>query len=170
VPNILNIVFTLRFFSSKCLFHYSNVFGFCIIHITYTGVLKLKKKYFRPQKVNRLVYVMGVEGSVFFCEVGQNIYMNFKHYTSVCRIRSDVHCQVHSTFLWRCVFLLDTLKWSTILKLVPTTVYSQEYSKESSCSPSCIISTLQICQRPRILWPLFARTTQLCCLKVGTHL
>ena len=32
------------FFSSKCsLFHNSNVFGSCIIHILYTGVLKLKK-------------------------------------------------------------------------------------------------------------------------------
>ena len=31
-------------FSSKCsLFHNSNVFGSCIIHILYTGVLKLKK-------------------------------------------------------------------------------------------------------------------------------
>jgi len=32
------------FFSSKCsLFHNSNVSGSCIIHILYTGVLKLKK-------------------------------------------------------------------------------------------------------------------------------
>ena len=33
------------FFSSKCsLFHNANLFGSCIIHILYTGVLKLKKK------------------------------------------------------------------------------------------------------------------------------
>jgi len=32
------------FFPSKCsMFHNSNVFGSCIIHILYTGVLKLKK-------------------------------------------------------------------------------------------------------------------------------
>ena len=32
------------FFSSKCsLFHTANLFGSCIIHILYTGVLKLKK-------------------------------------------------------------------------------------------------------------------------------
>jgi len=38
------MVYTLRFFSSKCsLFHNSNVFDSCIIHILYTGVLKLKK-------------------------------------------------------------------------------------------------------------------------------
>jgi hypothetical protein len=33
------------FFSSKCsLFHNSNVFGSCIIHILYTGCAKIKKK------------------------------------------------------------------------------------------------------------------------------
>ena len=44
VPNILNVVYTLLFFSSKCsLFHNSNVFGSCIIHILYTGCAKIKK-------------------------------------------------------------------------------------------------------------------------------
>ena len=44
VLNILNMVYTLRFFSSKCsLFHNSNVFGSSVIYILYTGVLKLKK-------------------------------------------------------------------------------------------------------------------------------
>ena len=40
------MVYTLRFFSSsKCsLFHNSNVFGSCIIHILYTGCAKIKKK------------------------------------------------------------------------------------------------------------------------------
>ena len=46
------MVYTLLFSSSKCsLFHNSNVFGFCIIHILYTGVLKLKKIIPAP-KVN----------------------------------------------------------------------------------------------------------------------
>ena len=46
------MIYTLRFFSLKCsLFHNSNVFRSCIIHILYTGVLKLKKKI-RRQKVN----------------------------------------------------------------------------------------------------------------------
>ena len=41
--NILNMVYTLRFFSSKCsLFHNSNVFGSCIIHILYTECAKIK--------------------------------------------------------------------------------------------------------------------------------
>ena len=41
--NILNMVYTFLFSSSKrSLFHKSNIFGSCIIHILYTGVLKLK--------------------------------------------------------------------------------------------------------------------------------
>jgi len=39
------MVHTLLFFSSKCsLFHNSNVFGSCLIHILYTGCAKIKKK------------------------------------------------------------------------------------------------------------------------------
>ena len=39
------MVYTLRLFSSKCsLFHNSNIFVFCIIHILYTGCAKIKKK------------------------------------------------------------------------------------------------------------------------------
>ena len=42
--NILNMVYSLHFFSSKCsLFHNSKVFGSCIIHILYTGCAKIKK-------------------------------------------------------------------------------------------------------------------------------
>ena len=39
------MLYTLCFFlSSKCsLFHNANLFGFCIIHILYTGCAKLKK-------------------------------------------------------------------------------------------------------------------------------
>jgi len=49
VLNILNMVYTTWyilsvFFSSKCsLFHNSNVFGSCIIHILYTECAKIKK-------------------------------------------------------------------------------------------------------------------------------
>ena len=57
------MVYTLRFFlslSSKCsLFHNSNVFGSCIIYISYTGVLKYCSDiqddlYFRKIHVNPL--------------------------------------------------------------------------------------------------------------------
>ena len=55
-------LYSTFFSSSKCsLFQNSNVFGFCIIHILCTGVLKLKKKQFRRQKVN---FVMSVCPSV----------------------------------------------------------------------------------------------------------
>jgi len=46
VLNILNMVYTLRFFlfaSKFSLFHNSNVFGSCIIPILYTGCAKIKK-------------------------------------------------------------------------------------------------------------------------------
>jgi len=45
VLNILNMVYNLSFFFfSKCsLFHNCSVFGSCIIHILFTGVLKVKK-------------------------------------------------------------------------------------------------------------------------------
>jgi len=56
VLNILNMVYTLRFFSSKCsLFHNSNVFGSCIIHILYTEWAKIKK-ILRRQKVKDILY------------------------------------------------------------------------------------------------------------------
>ena len=48
-------ILSVFFFSSKCsLFHNANFFGSCIIHILYTGVLKLKKKKFRRQRVKYL--------------------------------------------------------------------------------------------------------------------
>ena len=47
------MVYILLFFSSKfSLFHNSNVFVSCIIHILYTGYAKIKKKI-RHQKVKR---------------------------------------------------------------------------------------------------------------------
>ena len=50
--NILNMLYDLHFFSSKCrLFQNSTLFGFCITHILNTGYAKIKKKI-RRQKVN----------------------------------------------------------------------------------------------------------------------
>ena len=46
-------IYSPFFSSSKCnLFHNSNIFGPCIIHILYTGCAKIKKKIFRRQKLN----------------------------------------------------------------------------------------------------------------------
>ena len=46
VLNILNMLYTLRFFFfSKCsLFHNANLFGSSIIHILYTECAEIKKK------------------------------------------------------------------------------------------------------------------------------
>ena len=50
VLNILNVAY-LRFYSSKCnLFHNSNVFGSCVIHILYTGCVKIKKIIPAPKR------------------------------------------------------------------------------------------------------------------------
>jgi hypothetical protein len=55
VLNILNILYNLHFFSSKCrLFHNATLFGFRITHILNTGVLKFKKK----SVAKRLMYVL----------------------------------------------------------------------------------------------------------------
>jgi len=47
------MVYTLRFFfSSKCsLFHNSNIFGSCIIHILYTECAKIKKIIPAPKRL-----------------------------------------------------------------------------------------------------------------------
>jgi len=58
VLNILNMVYAVRFFPSKCsLFHNSNVFGSCIIHILYTGVPRFKKNNSGAKMLNTLVYL-----------------------------------------------------------------------------------------------------------------
>ena len=50
------MVYTLRFFSSKCsLFHNSKVFGSCIIHILLQGVLKLKKNNFGAKRLSTVL-------------------------------------------------------------------------------------------------------------------
>jgi len=47
------MVYTLHFLSSKCsLFHNSNLFGSCIIHILYTGCAKIKKNNSGPKRLN----------------------------------------------------------------------------------------------------------------------
>jgi hypothetical protein len=45
VLNILNMLYNVHFFSSKCrLFHNATLFGFCITHILNTGWAKIWKK------------------------------------------------------------------------------------------------------------------------------
>ena len=54
VLNILNMLYTLRFFSSKCsLFHNANLLGSCIIHILYTGCAKIKKNNSGAKRISK---------------------------------------------------------------------------------------------------------------------
>ena len=47
------MVYTVRFSSSKCsLFHNSNIFGSCIIHILCTGCAKIKKNNSGSKRLN----------------------------------------------------------------------------------------------------------------------
>jgi len=59
VLNILNMVYTLRFF--KCsLFHNSNVFGSCIIHILYTECAKIKKIIPAPKGLRAALHYLNL--------------------------------------------------------------------------------------------------------------
>ena len=52
-------IYSLLFFSSKCsLFHNSNIFGSFIIHILYTGLLKLKKNNSGAKRLNVVVKLL----------------------------------------------------------------------------------------------------------------
>ena len=56
VLNILNMLYNLQFFSSKCcLFHNATFFGFCITHILNTGCAKIWKKI-RRQNVKTIIW------------------------------------------------------------------------------------------------------------------
>jgi len=56
-------IYSPFFSSSKCsLFHKFNIFGSCIIHILYTGVLKFKKEF----GAKRLIFVFKVKDTAIF--------------------------------------------------------------------------------------------------------
>jgi len=77
VLNILNTVYKLLFFSSNSsLFHNSNVFGSCIIHILYTGCAKNLKKLFRLQKVNAgLASSNLVFPKIFYVKISRFVFL-----------------------------------------------------------------------------------------------
>ena len=56
VLNILNMLYTLHFFSSKfSLFHNANLSGSCIIHILHTGCAEIKKNNSGAKVLNVLL-------------------------------------------------------------------------------------------------------------------
>ena len=86
------MLYTLRFFSSKCsLFHNANLFGSCIIHILYTECAEIKKKfsgakwlssldnllmaYIQGQKCSFILYIVTNCNIILFMTVCIDIYM-----------------------------------------------------------------------------------------------
>ena len=65
--NILNVLYNLHFFFSKCrLFHKATLFGFCITHILNTGCAKIWKKKSGRQKVKGLILNEEMKAKVFW--------------------------------------------------------------------------------------------------------
>ena len=74
------MVYTLRFFPSKCrLFHNSNVFGSCFIHILYTGVLKLKKNNSGAKRLMHCFTSVEVYSRMYLERVRLNRFLETKH-------------------------------------------------------------------------------------------
>ena len=91
VLNILNMVYTFHFFSSKCsLFHNYNVFDSCIIHILYTGCAKIKKNYSGSKSLKKLVVRTWTGQVAGHCEHGET----HSGYTK-CRTYLDLLCNCY---------------------------------------------------------------------------
>ena len=80
-----------QFFSSKCsLFHNSNVFGSCIIHILYTGVLNVAFYIFIQQiyllSILNTVYILrfSLQNAVCFIILTYLVPVLFTFYIQVC--------------------------------------------------------------------------------------
>ena len=79
------MIYTLRFFSSKCsLFHNSNVFGSCIIHILYTGCAKIKINNSGAKSLTNMMHKIYFTISFILC-----LYM-FRAHVLIIR-RSKLH-------------------------------------------------------------------------------
>jgi hypothetical protein len=73
VLNILNMLYNLHFFSSKCrLFHNATLFGFCITHILNTGCAKIWKKV-RRRKVKTESHIQLIVLLNNICFLQENI-------------------------------------------------------------------------------------------------
>ena len=122
------------FFSSKCsLFHNSNVFGSCIIHILYTGCAKIKKNKFRRRKVkvrggNKITATLSYDRRNY-C-VGLLLYSNIEHGALSHRRPAS------AWILHDCCRAEDNGNRNTLYTMSKTMKYSKIYKYEDFQSPS----------------------------------
>ena len=78
------MVYTLRFFPPKCsLFHNSNEFGSCIIHILYTGCAKIKKIIHAASLLNKSAFCYKTETDPTVSSgYGRNVIPNLRKWFS----------------------------------------------------------------------------------------
>jgi len=128
------MVYTLRFFSSKCsLFHNYNLFGSCIIHILYTECAEIKKKIIpAPKGSNQWSCAVGWVGhfavkqsNMFEPEnEGTTIFRNVGNYSSNDKVSHLRICESTSIFppthmcLRVCVFV-----WGCVCMCVCVCIY-----------------------------------------------
>jgi hypothetical protein len=117
------MVYTLLFSSSKCsLFHNSNVFGSCIIHILYTECAKILKSY--------ILYMYSIIIGNEYFKLG--IYSPFfPLQNAVCLIILSYLVPVLFTFY---IQRVPKFKKSCILYIYSTNI-GTEYFKHGICSP-----------------------------------
>ena len=127
VLNILNTLYNLHFFSSKCrLFHNAIFFGFCITHILNTGCAKIWRKKIRCQKVKLTgISVYNIQGRVRRkIRNMQRIYKEMclsLRYSSCTNIHSRVYFFSSRNYQW--VRRLSIWHW-TSLAVPQQVVYS----------------------------------------------
>jgi len=84
------MIYTLCFFlsSKRCLFHNSNVFGSCIIHILYTGCAKIKKNNSGSKRLNILIFSV------------QNLFLGYEYSTRLAGLPHNT-AQKLADIYWR---------------------------------------------------------------------
>jgi len=108
-----NTVYTLLFFSSKCsLFHNSNVFGSCIIHILYTGCAKIKKKL-RRQKLKLKICTQR-----FYCSSSKFSKFSFSAHCFVTHVQTEKISSWNVPTVHVCCFILARASTKTFVSRV----------------------------------------------------
>jgi hypothetical protein len=116
------MVYTFHFSSSKCsLFHNSNVFCSCIIHILYTGCAKIKKN---NSDARRLIHKF-----LFYNKFIIRLYM----FRALCAHHQEVKIVLYS------IWYHHTCRW-----LSGAQVLSPTYYKTRICALSWLITKIMV--------------------------